>query len=288
MKRKLLSMVLVIMMTAIVLFGCGSTEEVSDETIEVEEEIEEETEESEEIEEEDTDEADDSQNESSKNSLSAKERAAEKEAETEDKEENVSKDVEEENSEESIQVERGIVEDGMYINESIGISFPIAEDMYVLSDKEMMQIYGAGANIVIEDDVYTSEQMEQALQGTLCDIMILFPDGRTNLSIICENMDITANGIYMSEEFYMTVLAAQMESLDSIQYELVDKEEYVELGGKEYLVIEFVIEQGDIEAKQYYYVRREANYMIAFIASCYDGSEYMIEEVLDEVIDPNT
>lgn len=283
MKRKVLSMVLATMMTAIVLFGCGSTEEVSDETTEVEEEVEEEKdEETEEIIEEEADEVDDSQNGTSKKSLSAKERAATKEDEAQDKEED--KDDEET---ESMQVERGIVKDGMYVNESIGIAFPIADDMYVLSDEEMMQVYGAGANIVIEDDVYTSEQMEQALQGTMCDIMILFPDGRTNLSVICENMDITANGIYMSEEFYKTVLVAQMESMQSIQYELVN-EEYVELGGKEYLAIEFAVAQGSVQAKQYYYVRKEANYMIAFIASCYDGSEYMIEEVLDEVADPNT
>ncbi len=284
MKRKVLSMVLATMMTAIVLFGCGSTEEVSDETTEVEEEVEEEKdEETEEIIEEEADEVDDSQNGTSKKSLSAKERAATKEDEAQDKEED--KDDEET---ESMQVERGIVKDGMYVNESIGIAFPIADDMYVLSDEEMMQVYGAGANIVVEDDVYTSEQMEQALQGSMCDIMILFPDGRTNLSVMCENMDITANGIYMSEEFYKTVLAAQMESLDSIQYELVDEEEYVELGGKEYLVIEFAVAQGSVKAKQYYYVRKEANYMIAFIASCYDDSEYMVEEVLDAIVDPNT
>lgn len=280
MKRKVLSMVLATMMTAIVLFGCGSTEEVYDETTEVEEKVEEEMEEEiEESEEQDTEEADDSQNEASKKSLSAKERAATKEDEAQDKEED--------KETESIQIERGNIKDGMYVNESIGITFPISDNMYVLSDEEMMQVYGAGANIVIEDDVYTPEQMEQALQGTMCDIMILFPDGRTNLSVMCENMDITANGIYMSEEFYKTVLTAQMESMQSIQYELVN-EEYVELGGKEYLAIEFAVAQGSVQAKQYYYVRKEANYMIAFIASCYDGSEYMIEEVLDEVADPNT
>lgn len=190
-------------------------------------------------------------------------------------------------TEESIPVERGIVEDGMYVNESIGIAFPITEDMSILSDKEIVQIYGAGSDIIVKDELYTAEQMEEALQGTMCDIMIRFPDGRANLAVVCENMDITANGNYMSEESYKTFLTAQLESMKSIQYELVS-EEYVELGGKEYLAIEFQVNQGGMRVRQCYYVRQEANYMIAFIASGYNDSEYMPEEVLDTIVDPNT
>jgi len=189
-----------------------------------------------------------------------------------------------EEEEEIIEATRGTVEDGMFVNETFGLAFAITDDMTVFSDEQMFEALGIGSDIMTEDGVATAEQIEQALQGTMYDIMIMFSDNTSNVSVTYDNMDITCKGIHFDEEQYGQMLINMLGQMSSVQYEVVS-EDTVELAGKEYYRLKLSADYGGAILEQTYLCRRQDNYMVGIIISGQEGSPFE-EEFLNSFVDP--
>lgn len=270
MKHKFLTLFLSLVLTvSTLLTGCSSdaektlTADAASESGEETEEIEEKAEDEEKAEEE-------------------AEKEAKKEAEeaTEKKEEAEKEEAEEE----TIEASRGTITDGMFVNETFGIAFAVTDDMTVFSDEQMLEALGVGSDIMADDGVANAKQIEEALQGTMYDAMIMFSDNSSNVSVSYENMDITSKGIYFDEEQYGQMLINMLGQMSSIQYDVVD-ENTIELGGKEYYCLKLSADYNGIILEQTYLCRRQDNYMIDIIISSQEGSQ-IEEEFLDSFVEP--
>lgn len=169
----------------------------------------------------------------------------------------------------SIEATRGVVENGVFTNSTFGISFPVSSDMVAYTDEQIAQMLGMGSDVVAENGLYSAEQMEQAMQGSIYDAMFVMADGSSNVSIVYENMDVTANGIYYNEDQYLQVVGSQLSQMSSPAY-TVGEPSKITLGGKEYARVDMTTDAG---YSQTYCVRAQDNYMTAFIYTCMNGSE---------------
>lgn len=214
----------------------------------------------------------------------AEEAGAEKEArkETEEEAEKQAEAEKEAAEEETIEATRGTIKDGMFVNETFGIAFKVTDDMTILSDEQMLEALGVGSDIMADNGVATAKQIEQALQGTMYDVMIFFSDNASNVSVSYENMDITGMGIYFDEEQYGQMLINMLGQMSSVQYDVVD-EDTVELGGKEYYRLKMSADYDGVKLNQTYFCRRQDNYMIGIIVS--SQSSDIEEEFMNSFVD---
>ena len=71
-------------------------------------------------------------------------------------------------------VKRGTIADGMYKNESFGVSFPVASNMIACTDEQIAQTLNLGTDFLENQETYTAETMEDVMEGALYDTIILF------------------------------------------------------------------------------------------------------------------
>lgn len=183
-----------------------------------------------------------------------------------------------ESEKKTLELIRGVIENGMYTNSSIKLSFPVSDDMMVFTDEQIAQAAGISMDAMSETGVVTPEQMELATEGTVYDAMILFPDMESNLIICCENMDITGNGLRFSAEQYSKIVDVQSKQLYD-DYEVIDSQT-VELGGLEYIRKEISF-QGQ---KQVFLIRQVENYMVAMILTVSSEGEQLADDFMNSIV----
>lgn len=154
----------------------------------------------------------------------------------------------EEPEEESIQAQRGVIKDGMFVNETFKIAFPLTDDMTVVNDELIAEAQGYTMHGVGEDGVYSAEQMELDTNGVVYDTLIFMPDMHSNIVVAFDNMDVTRNGNRLTAEQYANVGAETIG--DHIQM--------VQIGGLDYVCADKMVDGYSAT----WLLRQEANYMI--------------------------
>ena len=110
-------------------------------------------------------------------------------------------------------MKRGTIADGMYKNETFGVSFPVASNMIVCTDEQIAQTLDLGTEFLEDEKTYTAETMEDVMEGALYDTIILFSDNSSSVSVIYEDMD-KADSIGITEEQYLKAVGNSLAALD--------------------------------------------------------------------------
>lgn len=157
---------------------------------------------------------------------------------------------------------RGEVKDGKFVNETFNISFDIKDNYTVLSDEELMKSVGVAVENIEKQDVYTSAQMEQIMNGAIYDFAVVFDDYVSNVIVCYENLDITNNGREIDAEGYMNAVGASVKRI----YPEAEFSEYekVEIWGDEYLMCNL---QRSGVSGQIYLARIQDNYAVSLIVT---------------------
>lgn len=202
-------------------------------------------------------------------------------AETEavdDKEADADEEKEEEKEEEKkIEAKRGTIADGVYTNESFGISFPVASNMIACTDEQIAQTLSLGTDFIAEEGTYSVEDMEEAMQGAMYDTILLFSDNSSNVSVIYEDMD-KSQAISLDEEQYLKALANNLESMTSMGYE-VGETSTQDIGGTEFSSLTATASG----FTQKYCLHQVGNYMIEFIFTYTDASQQEVEDFISSI-----
>lgn len=127
-------------------------------------------------------------------------------------------------------VKRGTIADGMYKNETFGVSFPVASNMIVCTDEQIAQTLDLGTEFLEDEKTYTAETMEDVMEGALYDTIILFSDNSSSVSVIYEDMDKAIHRY--TEEQYLKAVGNSLAALD-MGYE-VDEPTTQNIGGTEF------------------------------------------------------
>lgn len=180
-----------------------------------------------------------------------------------------------------IQVERGVIDSGVFTNRLMKVSFPITEDMTVYTDEQVLSIMGMSQDLLTDENgVFTAEQYEDAMSGTIYDIMFAFPDGRSNVSVAYSNLNKNGMAPDISTDVYAAACVSQLEQMTSPKYDIAETttETY---GGLEYTCINAGTDQG---FSQKMLMRREGNYMILITLTCLDSTPELATDFLNSFI----
>ena len=172
-------------------------------------------------------------------------------------------------------VKRGTIADGMYKNESFGVSFPVASNMIACTDEQIAQTLNLGTDFLENQETYTAETMEDVMEGALYDTIILFSDNSSSVSVIYEDMD-KADSISITEEQYLKAVGNSLTSLN-MGYE-VEEPTTQDIGGTEFASMTSKTSQ----YQQTYCIHKVGNYMIEFIFTYTDATE-QYRKILGEV-----
>lgn len=149
--------------------------------------------------------------------------------------------------------------DNVYENEYAGLTFTMPEGWTALSDEEISEMMGVGTEIMKESGLEFSEEMLE-LQSIYA-MMAQNPTTGTNVSLMFENLALSAGGTKLTETDYIDALKSQLEQV-GIPYTFGETTERT-IGGNTYVVLE--ADATDYGAKQFYCVRKSGKYMIASI-----------------------
>lgn len=173
-------------------------------------------------------------------------------------------------------VKRGTIVDGMYKNETFGVSFPVASNMIVCTDEQIAETLDLGTEFLEDEKTYTAETMEDVMEGALYDTIILFSDNSSSVSVIYEDMD-KAQAISITEEQYLKAVGNSLAALD-MGYE-VDEPTTQNIGGTEFASMTSKTSQ----YKQTYCIHKVGNYMIEFIFTYTDATEQEVNNFISQI-----
>ena len=162
-------------------------------------------------------------------------------------------------------VKRGTIADGMYKNESFGVSFPVASNMIACTDEQIAQTLNLGTDFLENQETYTAETMEDVMEGALYDTIILFSDNSSSVSVIYEDMD-KADSISITEEQYLKAVEVEEPTTQDI-------------GGTEFASMTSKTSQ----YQQTYCIHKVGNYMIEFIFTYTDATEQEVNNFISQI-----
>ena len=173
-------------------------------------------------------------------------------------------------------VKRGTIADGVYKNETFGISFPITSNMIVCTDEQIVETLNLGTDFLKDQETYTAETMEDVMEGALYDAIILFSDNSSSVSVIYEDMD-KSQSANITEEQYLKEVGNSLTSL-GMGYE-VDEPATQNIGGTEFASMNSKTSQ----YKQTYCIHRVGNYMVEFIFTYTDATEQEVNNFISQI-----
>lgn len=157
--------------------------------------------------------------------------------------------------------ERGIIEDGTYINKTFGVGFKISENAYVYTDEQIYQVLSPQYSFFedceeeLADGVFTVSEMEQVFKGNIHDVIIV--DDTTTISILYENMDIVFGERYSLQE-YVDSLKALIQQQDPECF--IFPATRATLGGEDYSTFE--VKYSD-DTRTDFYAKIKGNYIVS-------------------------
>ena len=210
----------------------------------------------------------------------------EKAKETDTKETDTKEDGEEESGKavekvEPVNVVRGEVRDGMFVNETFDIRFPLTEDMTLLEDSEILEVLGADVGFLEEGATAAAQEMEDAAGGTLYDAVI-YLDDNSNVMLTYENMDVTMNGNYLDERRYVKHVKDALEQKSPGKYEIKSQKTVMVEDGQ-YLRVDLDVEMEGNELKEIFYCRRVENYMVCITVTFEEDKRQEAEAFIDSL-----
>ncbi len=191
--------------------------------------------------------------------------------------------VEPEETEDSgtIEATRGSIENGMFLNETFQLSFPVSDDMVVLTDEQILQAMGISSEVLLDNKICTAEQMETAMEGSIYDTIIMMPDGTSKLVVMYENLDVTAKGLSLTASQYLQIVINHLSQIMDSECSISDMEE-VTYGGFEYTKVDITQSQGYVQT---YLVRIQDNYVVGMIYTCVSGQEEARDDFFQSLVE---
>lgn len=186
---------------------------------------------------------------------------------------------EEEAEQEEVTAERGTVEGSVYTNESMGIQLTLPEGSTLLSDEEIADVVGSGADLM-EEAGTDEDALANSLSGTVYDIIAVTADEAANIQIIMEDTENTAGRALSAEEYAQAMASSLKVAYASAGVEVGETEMTEEtLGGMKFTKVSV-----DISGlNQEYYSHQVGKYMLVFAVTYVDAGAEDVQQFLDSV-----
>ena len=170
------------------------------------------------------------------------------------------------------ELSRGTVENGVYQNEFLGVSFNKPELWVYSTEEEIAALMNLAA------DKLLNENLKETLENnpSIIDMMAVDPVSRSNLNITYENLA-KALATNITVEQYIEVFKQQMSGMVGMTVTFTGEPETVKLGNVEFTRLLCDTTTNGVQMKQAIYLRKVDNYMISVSVTIMSG--YTVAEI---------
>ena len=170
------------------------------------------------------------------------------------------------------ELSRGTVENGVYQNEFLGVSFNKPELWVYLTEEEI------AAQMNLAADKLLNENLKETLENnpSIIDMMVIDPVSRSNLNVTYENLA-KALATNITIEQYIEVFKQQMSGMVGMTVTFTGEPETVKLGNVEFTRLLCNTTTNGVQMKQAVYLRKIDTYMISVSVTVVSG--YTIAEI---------
>jgi hypothetical protein len=171
-------------------------------------------------------------------------------------------------------IERGKWSGDTYESAFSGIKFTLPEGWVAATDEEIAQLIGVTADVLSDEQKW---MIESSKLTTIYDMFAQNPDTKNSVMVLVENLALSAGGTAVTEEAYLEAVTQQLAAVPNMKYSFEDTIS-TNAGSKTYLSVKCFEENNGFT--QYYFVRKQDDYMIGIIASIFDESD--ISTILEQ------
>jgi len=171
----------------------------------------------------------------------------------------------EEPEEEPIVVERGVIEDELYLNESIGLSFNLPEGWDFADDETIAMMMGVGVELIAEN----GGELDTSDINALYDMVAYNAATDSNAMVMIESLDIPPDTEAPTAQAQLEALRERLEEMDVFGFEF-GRPFTVWVAGQPFDALPIAVNLGEVETQQYYLVRIHGGYMVTIIASLFE------------------
>lgn len=157
---------------------------------------------------------------------------------------------------------RGKWQDNIYTSDFFQLQFTLPEGWVHATDEEIAATMSLGKEILADENKYMAELADLT---TVYDMMANDVANGSSLVVMAEKQTLDS----VTAEVYINTLKGQLEEITSLRYE-VGEPTSQEIAGQNFVALPTSLPDSSIE--QYYYARRQGDYMVAIILSGSTGS----------------
>ena len=170
------------------------------------------------------------------------------------------------------ELSRGTVENGVYQNEFLGVSFNKPELWVYSTEEEIASLMNLVADNLL------NENLKETLENnpSIIDMMAVDPVSRSNLNITYENLAKTL-ATNITVEQYIEAFKQQMSGMVGMTVTFTGEPETVKLGNVEFTRLLCDTTTNGVQMKQAIYLRKVDSYMISVSATIVSG--YTVAEI---------
>ena len=170
------------------------------------------------------------------------------------------------------ELSRGTVENGVYQNEYLGVSFNKPELWVYSTDEEIAALMNLVADSLL------NENLKETLENnpSIMDMMVIDPVSRSNVNVTYENLAKTL-ATNITVEQYIEVFKQQMSGMAGMTVAFPSAPETVKLGNVEFTRLLCNTTANGAQMKQAIYLRKVEGYMISVTATIISG--YTVAEI---------
>ena len=170
------------------------------------------------------------------------------------------------------EISRGKIENGIYTNDFLGITFTKPQSWIFSTDEEI------AALINISAESFLNENLKEILENnpTIYDMMVKDILTNTNINVTFENLE-KSFATNITEEQYAEVVKQQYANLTGMSVTFAEEINTVKLGEADFTQIVCSVEAYGVNMTQIYYFRKVDKYMGSVIVTITSG--YTVEDI---------
>lgn len=169
---------------------------------------------------------------------------------------------------------RGEVNEHVYVNESINITFTKTENMVYATDEEL----AAMMNIGLETLTDNKALFEQAKLATIT--CFLAKDVATGNNVVLVMEDLSKNSFTnITTKQYYEAVKSQLQAQTSVNY-TIGETSTAKIGGETYDVLSLTAKANGMTMSQNMYIRKVGKYMVCITITSVDGTEMSTFEAM--------
>ena len=182
---------------------------------------------------------------------------------------------EEEPEEEYPDVYPGVIEEDIYTNESIGLSFTLPEGWSFADEETIEMMMGAGVELIAEN----GGNLDTAGISAIYDMIAFNAGTDSNIMVMIEalSLDLEPGTELPAALDHLEALQEQLEEMDVFGF-VFGQPFVATVSGQDFDALPVTVEINDTPTRQYYFVRIQGRHMVTIIASLFE--DIAVEELV--------